>query len=103
VRKGIGERMLEKLVAFCLRWPWTVVLFTLALSGAGAYETVGKFQIDTDTVNLFSSSLPWRQNENRLYKEFPETVDLIVAVIDADTPEKALQDVVEARRALVGI
>ncbi len=94
--------MLEKLVAFCLRWPWTVVLFTLALSGAGAYETVGKFQIDTDTVNLFSSSLPWRQNENRLYKEFPETVDLIVAVIDADTPEKADKSARQLREALTG-
>lgn len=47
--------MLEKLVAFCLRWPWTVVLLTLALSGAGAYATVDKFQIDTETANLFSA------------------------------------------------
>ena len=78
--------MLEKIVAFCLRWPWAIVVLTLALSGAGGYLTVEKFAIDTDTVNLFSSSLPWRQNEIRLYKEFPETVDLIVAVIDADTP-----------------
>lgn len=50
--------MLEKIVAFCLRWPWAIVLLTLALSGAGGYLTVEKFAIDTDTVNLFSSSLP---------------------------------------------
>lgn len=94
--------MLEKLVAFCLRWPWTVVLLTLALSGAGAWATVDKFQIDTETANLFSSSLPWRQNEIRLYKEFPETVDLIVAVIDADTPEKADDAARRLRDSLIG-
>lgn len=94
--------MLEKLVAFCLRWPWTVVLLTLALSGAGAYATVDKFQIDTETANLFSASLPWRQNEIRLYKEFPETVDLIVAVIDADAPEKADDAARRLREALTG-
>ena len=74
----------------------------LALSGAGAYATVDKFQIDTETANLFSSSLPWRQNEIRLYKEFPETVDLIVAVIDADTPEKADDAARRLREALTG-
>ncbi|NBS34694.1 MAG: hopanoid biosynthesis-associated RND transporter HpnN [Methylocystaceae bacterium] len=94
--------MLEKIVAFCLRWPWAIVLLTLALSGAGGYLTVEKFAIDTDTVNLFSSSLPWRQNENKLYKTFPETVDLIVAVIDAETPEKADTAAKELTNALSG-
>jgi len=94
--------MLEKIVAFCLRWPWAIVLLTLALSGAGGYLTVEKFAIDTDTVNLFSSSLPWRQNENKLYKTFPETVDLIVAVIDAETPEKADTAAKELTKALSG-
>ncbi len=81
--------MLERLVAFCLRWPWTVVLLTLALTGGGVYLTVTRFDIDTDTVHLFSSKIPWRQNETALYKAFPQLDNLIVAVIDADTPEKA--------------
>lgn len=81
--------MLERLVAFCLRWPWTVVLLTLALTGGGVYLTVTRFDIDTDTVHLFSSKIPWRQNEAALYKAFPQLDNLIVAVIDADTPEKA--------------
>jgi hopanoid biosynthesis associated RND transporter like protein HpnN len=81
--------MLERLVAFCLRWPWTVVLFTLALTGGGVYLTATRFDIDTDTVHLFSSKIPWRQNETALYRAFPQLDNLIVAVIDADTPEKA--------------
>lgn len=101
-KKGLGNGMLEKIVAFCLRRPWIVVALTLALTGAAGYLTAEKFSIDTDTVNLFSSSLPWRQNENKLYKTFPETVDLIVAVIDADTPEKADMSARQLTAALSG-
>jgi len=38
---------------------------------------------------LFSPTIPWRQNEAALYKAFPQLDDLIVAVIDGATPEKA--------------
>ena len=36
-----------------------------------------------------SSSLPWRQQEIKLNALFPQRTDLIVAVIDATTPEAA--------------
>ncbi|MCX7899481.1 MAG: hopanoid biosynthesis-associated RND transporter HpnN, partial [Methylocystis sp.] len=81
--------MLEKLVAFCLRWPLTIVLSTLALSGAAAFVTADRFAIDTDTSNLFAPDVAWRKNERALYDAFPQVEDIIVAVIDADTPEKA--------------
>ncbi len=81
--------MLEKLVGFCLRWPWLVVAATLAFTGAGAYLTATRFAIDTDTNHLFSSDIPWRQNEIELYKAFPQLDNLIIAVIDANSPEAA--------------
>ncbi|MGA8170447.1 MAG: MMPL family transporter [Methylocystis sp.] len=81
--------MLEKLVGLCLRWPWLVVLATLTLTGGGAYFTATRFAIDTDTSHLFSPDIPWRKNEAALYKAFPQLDDLIVAVIDGATPEKA--------------
>jgi len=81
--------MLEKLVAFCLRWPWTVVLLTLALTGGGVYLTVERFAIDTDTTNLFSPDVPWRKNQMALYRAFPQLENSIVVVIDARTGEAA--------------
>ncbi|QGM96543.1 MMPL family transporter [Methylocystis parvus] len=81
--------MLEKLVAFCLRWPWTVVLLTLALTGGGVYLTVERFQIDTDTTNLFSPDMAWRKNQMALYRAFPQLENTIVVVIDAGTGEAA--------------
>lgn len=81
--------MLEKLVAFCLRWPWTVVLLTLALTGGGAYLTVDRFAIDTDTQNLFSPDMSWRKNQMALYRAFPQLENTIVVVIDAQNPAAA--------------
>ncbi|PPD43183.1 MAG: hopanoid biosynthesis-associated RND transporter HpnN [Methylocystis sp.] len=81
--------MLEKLVAFCLRWPWTVVLLTLALTGGGVYLTVERFAIDTDTTNLFSPTMAWRQNQMALYRAFPQLENTIVAVIDGENGEAA--------------
>ncbi len=81
--------MLERLVAFCLRWPWAIVLLTLALTGGGVYLTTTRFAIDTDTEHLFSPDIPWRRNETKLFKEFPHLNNLIVAVIDGKTPQIA--------------
>jgi len=94
--------MLEKLVGFCLRWPWLVVAATLALTGAGAHLTVTRFAIDTDTNHLFSSDIPWRQNEIELYKAFPQLDNLIIAVIDANSPEAAEEATKRLSAALAG-
>jgi hopanoid biosynthesis associated RND transporter like protein HpnN len=94
--------MLEKLVGLCLRWPWLVVLSTLALTGGGAYFTATRFAIDTDTDNLFSPTIPWRENEAALYKAFPQLDELIVAVIDGATPEKAEDAAKRLNAALQG-
>jgi hopanoid biosynthesis associated RND transporter like protein HpnN len=81
--------MLERLVAWCIRRAWVVVLVTLALTAGGAYLTATRFAIDTDTNNLFTPNVKWRQNESLLLKSFPQLDEIIVAVIDAKTPQQA--------------
>ncbi|MGJ0506302.1 MAG: MMPL family transporter [Methylocystis sp.] len=76
-------------MAFCLRWPWTVVLLTLALTGGGVYLTVERFAIDTDTQNLFSPDMSWRKNQMALYRAFPQLENSVVAVIDAPNGQAA--------------
>lgn len=94
--------MLEKLVAWCLRRPWTIVAVTLALTAAGVYLTATRFAIDTDTAHLFSPQVAWRANETRLYKAFPQIDDIIVAVIDAKTPGDADRAADSLRDGLTG-
>ncbi len=94
--------MLQYLIRFCVRWPLAVVIATLLFTAAGVYLTVTRFAIDTDTNNLFSSQIPWRQNEAKLYKEFPNLENLIVGVIDGETPEKADEAAQKLAKALNG-
>lgn len=94
--------MLERLVAWCIRRPWLVVFVALALTAGGAYLTATRFAIDTDTNNLFSPAVKWRQNESSLYKSFPQLDEIIVVVIDARTSQQADDAAAKLYEALRG-
>src|SRR5262245_17708158 len=58
--------------------------FLLSLIGAACVATYLK--IDTDTNNLVSRELPYKKHEAAFDRAFPQTVDLIAIVIDAEAP-----------------
>ena len=62
-----------------------MLLLTL---GAGFYAAT-HFAIDTNTAQLISPQIGWRQDELAYARAFPQFNDLIVAVIDGPTPEAA--------------
>jgi|RhiMethySRZTD1v2_1073278.scaffolds.fasta_scaffold08988_3 hopanoid biosynthesis associated RND transporter like protein HpnN len=85
--------MLETIIACCTRaccrFPYLVIL-TAAIASAAATEYARRhFAIDTDTSQLISSALPWRQRELQLDRAFPQRTDTIVVVVDGLTPELA--------------
>jgi len=57
---------------------------------AGIYAS-HNFAISTDVNKLISENLPWRQRELAYEKAFPGRNDLIIAVVEAATPELAAQ------------
>src|SRR5262245_17099884 len=58
-------------------------------TGAAIEYARQNFAIDTNTSQLISSALPWRQRELQLDAAFPQRADTIVVVLDALTPEIA--------------
>lgn len=68
---------------------WLVLLATLVLCGVAAYYISGHFRMTSDTTQLFSPNVPWRQHEIAMTKAFPQNSDNIVVVIDGATPEIA--------------
>src|SRR5262245_34291802 len=85
--------MLEAVVVRCARvcccFPWVVILTAMiATTGAVAYAR-HNFAIDTNTSQLISSALPWRQRELQLDAAFPHRADAILVVVDGLTPETA--------------
>lgn len=85
---GLGE-LTATLVDWCRRNAWLVVALSLLASALFGWASYTRLSIDTDTVRLLSSDLPWRQREIAFDKEFPQNSDLLAIVVDGSTPEQA--------------
>jgi hopanoid biosynthesis associated RND transporter like protein HpnN len=59
------------------------------LAGFAFIYVADHIAIDTDSTKLISPDLPWRQREARFDADFPQSLDQIVVVVDAVTPELA--------------
>ncbi len=83
------ERTVAGIVGAALRLPWLTVALGLVLAGGSISYIVAHFAITTDTSQLISSDLDWRQRERQLDAAFPQHTDTIEIVIDGRTPELA--------------
>ncbi|MEI9995461.1 MAG: MMPL family transporter [Rhizomicrobium sp.] len=101
--------LIERIVAACCRVPAAVALLFAGLSVAGAWYTAQNFQMDTDSSKLISRDVPWRQHEIAFDKLFPQQVNLILVVVDGETPElaeagtQALTDALAGRKTLFSV
>ncbi len=84
-----NKSITEALVAHCCRYAKSVLAACLLLGMAGAYYTQANFAINTDSEKLISSETAWRQREIKFDAAFPQRNNLILVVIDGQTPERA--------------
>ena len=76
-----------RLVDFCARYRWTVVIVGILLMlGATAFDAV-KFSINTDVQGLISQNLPWHQRQVELSEAFPQRGLLVI--VKGPTAENA--------------
>jgi hopanoid biosynthesis associated RND transporter like protein HpnN len=80
---------IERIVTFCCRWPALVTLGAILLTVAAGFYTSAHFAMNSDSTKLISPEVDWRQREIRFDKRFPQQSNLILAVIDGQTPELA--------------
>ena len=74
-----------RMVGFCTRHPWPVIVIAAVLAIGSALYTATHFAITTDTDQLLPQDLPWRQNEQAYRDAFPQ--DQILVVVQGPTPE----------------
>lgn len=82
-------RFIVALVRGCTRYAWLTIISGLILATAAAIYSAQHFAISTDINKLISPDLPWRQREINFEKAFPGRNDMIIAVVEAATPELA--------------
>jgi uncharacterized protein len=87
-----------RVVDFCTRYSWWVIVLAMALAAASTVYTARHFAIKTDVTDLFPSDLPWTQRAFQYIKAFPQP-DILV-VVDAPTPELVEQSASRLAQAL---
>jgi uncharacterized protein len=82
-------RSIIRIVQLCTRYAWLVIVIALVLAAGSTFYTVRHFGIDGNIDNLMSPRLDWRQREIAYHNEFPQSLQLILIVVDGPTPELA--------------
>ena len=80
---------IARLVDFSHRFALVLVLLALLMSLGLGWYVVGHFKINTDINQLMSADLDWRMREAAVEKGFPQKNDLLIVVVDGDTPDAA--------------
>ena len=81
--------IVSDIVDFARRRAALVAIAALAMSLAAGLFAVSRLAIDTSLDRMLPSDVAWRQNENALDLAFPQNDDLLVVVIDGQTPDLA--------------
>ena len=81
--------IVENIVAFCCRHTRAVIVAGALAALASCLYTTNHFAMDTNSETLISTKLPWRQQEARFDRRFPQRNNLILVVIDGATAERA--------------
>src|SRR3974390_2287700 len=74
-------------VSFCTRHIRVVILLAVVIATAASVYTVRNFSINANIDDLLSSKLDWRQREIAYHSAFPQSMQLILVVVDGPTPE----------------
>ena len=77
-----------RLVAICCRRATAVVVAGAIAGLLACIYVVQNFQMDSNSENLFSPDIDWRQRQSEFETAFPQRIDLMLAVIDGATPER---------------
>lgn len=96
----IGRRLVVLWVDGARRWaPWVVVVALAATVGAAVF-VARNIAINTDTEDMLSPDLPFQKHSREEDEAFPQMSDLILVVIDGETPDLADDAAVALGQAL---
>jgi hypothetical protein len=82
--------------------PWLVALAATLLAAVSLWYTIADLRIDTDTTDMISADVPFRQHDRAFAHAFPKFTNPIVAVIEGAVPERvqlAAEALADALRA----
>lgn len=92
--------MLIRLVDYCRRHAAATVAVCLALAVVAGWYTAEHASVDSDTSKLVDPNLPWQRASDDLDRQFPQNNNLLLVVVDGQTPEQASDAAADLAHAL---
>src|SRR5262249_10166582 len=77
------------IVAASVRRPWLTLVAALVLALLALFVVADRFAMTTDTAELISPDVDWRKQERAMEAAFPQLRDVMLLVVDGETPELA--------------
>ncbi len=90
------------LTRIALRMPLVVVLVALLACALALDYLVQNLRFNTDTEDMLSAELEWRQNNIHLKQAFPQDSDTLTVVLEAATPDEVEDGALALAGALAG-
>lgn len=87
-RHGL-KHFLSSWTGFVERFRLPVILFVILGAGFSLYYTANNLGMNTNTQDMLSPELDWRQLDTEMDETFPQDTDNILIVIEAQTPDEA--------------
>ncbi len=85
---AVFERLFRAWAGFARRGAWVVLMLALLGTGLTVKFLADNLAINTDTTDMLSAELPFRQHNREVARLFPQLSDNILLVLDGAVPEQ---------------
>ena len=85
-----AKSYLKSWIGLVQRFNIWVLILSLILAAVALNYTKNNLGMNTDTKDMLSAELAWRQLDLEYEKNFPQYTDNILVVVEANTPDQAL-------------
>jgi len=83
------ERFVANMVARAVAHAKLVIAICLILAVAAGFYSARYLSLDSNTANMISSKLPWKQQLAEINRAFPQNSGLLVVMIDGRNADVA--------------
>jgi len=88
--RKFAQSILYKWTDFVAHAPVLVIILSLAITVIALDYTRNNLGMNTSTTDMLSPDLPWRQLDLEYERNFPRSSNNLLVVIEANTPDQAL-------------
>jgi hopanoid biosynthesis associated RND transporter like protein HpnN len=92
--------LISRAVEFSRRRAGRLTAVILLAAGGALFYVAHHIGIDSDTSKLVDPNLPWQKAAADLDRQFPQNEDLVLAVVDGQTPDQSFDAAAELARRM---